>query len=254
MTPTGLVDAAPIGRVEQVMGTSFGITVLDAIEPAAVDAAFARLRWVDATLSSYHDDSEVSRLGRGELATDDASPELREVLTRCAELTDATDGWFTICARPDSAPDPSGLVKGWAIDEAATILRMAGATAFSVNGGGDIVCGLGPGPGRTWRTGIRHPEDPTALVAVLTLRDQAVATSGNYERGAHIWGRAGAGGLLSATVVGPELGTADALATALFADGSGVPPWFERFDGYDALVVTAGRRVRWTAGLDALRA
>ncbi|MCU1452525.1 MAG: thiamine biosynthesis protein [Acidimicrobiales bacterium] len=248
---TAVAPEAPIRRVERVMGTAFGITVLDPIEPAAVDEAYDWLRWVDATFSTYEPGSEISRLRRGELGLDDTSPEVREVLNRCAELTELTDGWFTIRSTPADALDPSGLVKGWSIDRTATILRMAGATTFSVNGGGDIVCGLGPGPGGVWRVGVRHPDESGSLAAVLDLRDRAIATSGTYERGDHIWGGRSAGpGLLSATVVGPELGTADALATALFADGSGLPTWLERFGGYDALVVTGDRRVRWTPGFD----
>ena len=103
--------------------------------------------------------------------------------------------------------------------------------------------------------GIRHPSERDAVAAVLEVGTAAVATSGTYERGNHLWGRRGASsadGLASVTVVGPELAIADALATALFVEGSGAPRWFERFPGYDRLVITASGRVRWTSGLDDL--
>jgi thiamine biosynthesis lipoprotein len=76
-----------------------------------------------------------------------------------------------------------------------------------------------------------------------------VATSGAYERGAHIHGRRGET-LLSATVAGPRLGMADALATALFAADGNAAGWFGRFAGYDYLTISVDKRVRWTTGLD----
>ncbi|MCU1355684.1 MAG: thiamine biosynthesis protein [Acidimicrobiales bacterium] len=251
-------------HVQHVMGTAFGITVDDTVGPEGVDDAFAWLHHVDATFSTYRSDSEISRIDRGELDLDAASPDVRQVLLRCAELEELTDGWFTAHRQTDGEQhlDPSGLVKGWSIDVAALILRMAGTTTFSINGGGDIVCAGHPEPneGRGWRTGIRHPFLEEAVAAVLVLAEGAVATSGTYERGSHIWGAAGtdlpraagAPGLAGVTVVGPELGTADALATAVFAEGSGHPAWFDRFPGYDLLLVTADQRLAWTPGLDDL--
>lgn len=248
----------PRTRVEPVMGTAFGISVADAPTAAtdrAVDDAFSWLRWVDTTFSTYRAGSEVRRLDRGELALDDASPEVREVLVRCAELTDLTDGWFRIHAPATSERgqlDPSGLVKGWSIDRAVQGLRMAGIRSCSVNGGGDLVCTGHPSPGRGWRVGIRHPHDPAAVAAVLDVSDLAVATSATYERGAHIWG--GRRGLASVTVAGPELGTVDALATALFAEGSGHPAWLDRFPGHHVLAITDQDRMTWTEGFDRLLA
>ncbi|MCU1350899.1 MAG: thiamine biosynthesis protein, partial [Acidimicrobiales bacterium] len=141
MTAVASRSTPTIHRVERVMGTAFGITVLDDIDPAVVAAAFALLHEVDARFSTYRPDSEVSLLGRGALDLDDATSEVREVFARCAELTELTDGSFTIDPTGDAGPgiaDPSGLVKGWAIDRVTTMLRMAGATGFCVNGGGDL--------------------------------------------------------------------------------------------------------------------
>jgi thiamine biosynthesis lipoprotein len=170
-------------------------------------------------------------------------------------LSDLTDGWFT--ARPrgsgSAALDPSGLVKGWSIDLAADILRIAGHLRFAINGGGDIVCRAAAPESPRWRVGIRHPTERDAVAAILDVGNCAIATSGTYERGNHLWGRSGSDGateLVSVTVVGPELGTADALATAVFVEGSGEPRWFDQFPGYDPFVVTEAGRVRWTSGLD----
>ena len=124
--------------------------------------------------------------------------------------------------RADGVVDPSGLVKGWAVEEAVAILLRAGGRNFAVNAGGDIVVRGGPAPGRAWRVGIQHPEIRQAMAAVLEVRDLAVATSGAYERGEHVIdARSGAPptDLLSATVVGPSLTFADAYATARLRDG-----------------------------------
>ena len=213
---------------------------------AALDGVFAWLRWVDATFSTYDPRSEISRWGRGALALRDAHPLVRAVLARCERLRIDTGGAFDIRFRPGAPPDPSGLVKGWAIERAAALLAAAGACDFCLDAGGDVLVRGGP-----WRIGIRHPRRRDRLAAVLVLRDGAVATSGAYERGAHIVdprsGRPPAG-VLAVTVVGPDLGTADAYATAAFALGTAGPAWTARLAGYDAMTIVAGDRVRSTQG------
>ena len=130
-------------------------------------------------------------------------------------------------------------------------LAAAGADSFCINAGGDVVARGRPAPDRRWRVGIRHPRSPTALAAVVAVEDLAVATSGEYERGAHIVDpHTGAPptGLLSVTVIGPDLATADAYATAAFAMGADGPAWTATLAGYDALCITTDHRVLSTPG------
>jgi thiamine biosynthesis lipoprotein len=243
------VDGVPgPPEVRHVMGMPIEIDVRDA---AAVDVepAFAWLRRADATFSTYRSDSDISRLDRGELGLAECRPEVDEVLTACVALARETHGFFSV--RAAGRLDPSGYVKGWAVAGAAERLAAAGARAFCINAGGDVVARGRPAPGRRWRVGIRHPEDRRRLAAVLAVEDLAVATSGAYERGAHIvdphTGRPPAG-LLSATVVGPDLARADAYATAAFAMGRDGPAWTATLDGYDAMCVASDRRVLTTPG------
>ena len=232
-----------------------GIDVRDPDVPAAaVDRCFAWLRHVDATFSTYRDDSEIRRIDRGDLALVDARPEVRDVLGRCEELRDETGGYFD--ARFGGALDPSGLVKGWSVDGAAALLLDAGARNFSVNAGGDVRVRGTARPGEPWRIGIQHPRARDRVAVVLAAEDLAIATSGAYERGEHIvdphTGRPPSG-VLAVTIVGPDLATADAYATAAFAMGADGPRWTARLHGYEAMTILADDTVLTTPGLARFR-
>jgi FAD:protein FMN transferase len=238
-------------RIEHVMGIPVGIDVRDqGVHPAALDRAFAWLHRVDATFSTYRPDSEVSRIGAGTLALADAAPAVREVLARCEELRARTRGCFDVRAR--GPLDPSAFVKGWAVERAAAMLAAEGARNLCVHAGGDVRVRGERAPGEPWRVGIQHPLRGDRVAGVLRVRDLAVATSGAYERGAHIVDpRTGEppSGVLSVTVLGPDLGTADAYATAAFAMGGDGPAWTAGLDGYEALTVLSDGRVLSTRGV-----
>jgi thiamine biosynthesis lipoprotein len=230
------------------MGMPVGIDLRGA-GGVGVEAAFDWLQEIDATFSTYRADSDISRLGRGELTLAECRPEVDEVLTRCLALERATGGFFSV--RAAGRLDPSGFVKGWAVAGAAERLAAAGAESFCINAGGDVVTRGRPAPDRLWRVGIRHPTDLARFAAVVAVEDLAVATSGEYERGAHnvdphTGGRPA--GLQSVTVVGPDLATADAYATAAFAMGAGGPAWTATLTGYDAMCITSEHRVVSTQG------
>ncbi|SCL17602.1 thiamine biosynthesis lipoprotein [Micromonospora pallida] len=243
-------------RVEQVMGTAISLDLADDLPRATLDEladeVFAWLREVDARFSTYRPDSEVCRFDRGEVLLSEASPDLRLVLERCADLWGATDGWFDAYAT--GGLDPSGYVKGWAAQVASDRLLAAGAANHCLNAGGDVrVRGLSPA-GRPWRIGLQHPWDRTATFLVLTGTDLAVATSGAYERGQHVLDprRGGpARGLRSVTVVGPDLGVADAYATAAVAMGTAGTGWLGRLAGHEHVVVTDAGRCLRSPGLPA---
>lgn len=241
--------------VRPLMGTVFRLTVPDGTAPLAIEEAFAWWRSVEERFSTFRDDSEISRIGRGELAVDDASIDVRHVLARCEELEAATEGRFSIRPGRQGGPglDPAGLVKGWSVDEAALLLQRSGLTDFSIDAGGDILCVGHPLDGAPrWRVGLRHPDRPEdAVGAVVEIERGAVATSGEYFRGEHIWG-SDEGTLVSVTVVGPQLGTADALATAVFADQAASLEWMGAFPGYGVVVMTRDGLLRWTADLEGM--
>jgi thiamine biosynthesis lipoprotein len=246
-------DGRPgIRRVEFVMGMPIVVDVRDdAVDTATLDALFDWLRLVDATFSTYKEDSEISRLNRGDLTLADAHPDVRAVLARCDELREATNGYFD--ARFDGgAIDPSGLVKGWSVDRAAAILDKAGLTNYAINAGGDIRLRGGALPDAIWRVGIQHPLVREGVAAVVEGDDLAVATSGEYARGQHVLDphtKQPPSGVLSVTITGPDLATADAYATAAFAMGAErAPHWTARLRGYEAMTILADERILSTPG------
>src|SRR5436305_776568 len=209
------------------MGTAVTVEIRDAIVPArAIERAFAQLRWVDRIFSTYDERSQISRINAGELRLRDAHPAVGQILARCEDLRISTDGYFDVRAPLPGGIDPSGLVKGWAVDLAFAGLRRAGVRKLCIEAGGDLRVSGGP-----WRIGVRHPHVHDQLATVLVLVGGAVATSGVYERGAHIVdpssGRPPVG-TLSVTVVDHTLARADANATAAFAMGARGPAWAGR--------------------------
>jgi thiamine biosynthesis lipoprotein len=240
-------------HVEHVMGTVVTFDVRDSQPPGdAIASAARRLHDVDAEFSTYRPDSPVCRFGRGELPRGEASDDLRWVIDRCERLRLQTGGFFDAYA--GGFFDPSALVKGWAVQHGAEILHQEGLTDFCLNAGGDVVVRGGALPEREWRVGIQHPRDRDAIAAAITVTDTSVATSGAYERGAHLLDprtQAAPEDVLSVTVVGPDLGSADAYSTAAFALGLDGPQWTLGLDGYEAMTILADERVLRTPGFPA---
>ncbi|MFI5757751.1 FAD:protein FMN transferase [Streptomyces sp. NPDC051569] len=226
------------------MGTVFSFDIRDAVTRdirTALTEAVGWLHHVDALFSTYRPDSAISRLSRSETTLGQCPAVVAEVLELCAEAARVTDGFFT--TTPEGRLDPSGLVKGWAVEGASDLLHEAGADNTCVNGGGDLQMRGEASPGIPWRVGVAHPVLRDQLVTVVTGRDRAVATSGTAERGDHIIDpRTGspASGTLSVTVTGRHLTQADVFATAAFAMGPGARSWIAAQDGYEALMVTTG--------------
>lgn len=221
----------------------------DALLHSSVEAAVAILHDADALFSTWKVDSPLSRIRRGELELDDAPAIIREVLLECEVARSATEGWFDPWALPGGV-DPTGLVKGWAAQRALVALHHDVIDGAIINAAGDIASFGGPAAGKRFRVGIANPADPRSLACIVESPG-AVATSGSYERGQHLFDpRQGVFGtrVASGTVVGPELGLADALATALVVGGTEVLDILERMDDFEGLVIDGGGKSFATTG------
>jgi thiamine biosynthesis lipoprotein len=236
------------------MGTVVSIHVRPGDVPIAevylaLAEARARLHRADAVFSTWKPDSPLSRLRRGEIDASAAPPDVAEVLDRCRWARDLSGGWFDPWAAPCGV-DPTGLVKGWAAARALGALVASGAPAAMVNAGGDVAVFGERAPGRPWRIGVQNPFD-RATVAAVVEPESAVATSGTYERGPHVFdpfSRRAASAVASATVTGPDLDLADALATGLLAGGLAGLSHIEAQPGYEALLISHNGRLIRTEG------
>jgi len=245
---TVVLQAGGVTRVEHIMGVPIVVDVRDVDDAAALEPLFDWFRFVDQTFSTYRPDSEISLFNRGELSLSGTHPHVREVLARCEELRGETNGYFDARAEREDYVDPSGLVKGWSVDRAAEIADELGWRNYAINAAGDIRLAGGALPERVWRVGIQHPSDRKKIAAVVVGDALAVATSGTYARGEHVFDphtHRPPEGLLSVTITGPDLATADAFATAAFAMGLDGPAWTARLRGYEAMsLLTDGRSLR----------
>ncbi|GAC1608194.1 MAG: FAD:protein FMN transferase [Mycobacteriales bacterium] len=234
--------------VEHVMGMPASILLRgDDVDRAAetVASAFADLHRIDAVFSTYRDDSDICRIRRRELVVADADPMVLEVIALCERARVLTEGWFDVDL--PGGLDPSGLVKGWAIERVLERLSHLPGLDVCVNVAGDVAVRT---RGVPFVAGVEDPRDRTALVAAVRLVSGGLATSGTAARGEHILDpRTGrpAPGPASVSVLGPSLMWADVYATATFARGGGLG-WLARQSSYAGLVVHHDGRLQTTPG------
>lgn len=227
---------------------------LEALDPCAGPALFEQV-WdyftsVDEKFSTYKEHSEISRINRHELALKSASPDMRLVFELAEQVHYETGGYFDI--HHGDTCDPSGLVKGWAIWNAAEIFRQAVCRNFYVDAGGDIQAYGKNSRGQSWRVGIRDPFDPTQIVKVLSISGSGIATSGTYIRGQHIYNPyldgPAASDIVSLTVIGPDIYYADCFATAAFAMGRQGIEFIDSLDGFEGYSIDTRRQAVFTQG------
>jgi FAD:protein FMN transferase len=231
------------------MGTVFSFVLSAAMTPETVRSVEAELDRIDRLFSTYRPDSQIARLNAGQIRLADCSPEVREVLAACADAERRTAGWFT--ARYAAGIDPTGIVKGWAIQRASDLLIAAGSTCHAINGGGDVLVVADPAADEPWRIGVPAGLGPDYPLRVLADHNFATATSGNSERPGEI--RSPFTGTPSLTwstfsVWGPDIVEADALATAAVAMGRTAVEWLETVSEYEAIGVDASGQLFSTAG------
>ena len=266
MTANGTAVEVPRRAVvEHVMGLPVSVHARGEkarTEPveAVIRAALAELHVVDEVFSTWKLQSPISRLRRGEIDLAECPVAVADVLELCEEAGRRTGGWFDHRLEDGQGTrriDPTGLVKGWAIDRTlADIVRGLDQLGLdeidvAVNAGGDVAVHSALRGGRSWTAGVEDPTDRSRIVATLPISRGGIATSGNAARGTHIRNpftgeSVDRGG--SVTVYGPSLMWADVLATAAFAYGDECGPWLAQLPGWSgqgwgAVLVTAAGTV-----------
>ena len=207
---------------------------------------------VDSDFSTYIDTSWVTRLRTNQIEISSCPLLVQEVWELCLQAKYLTDGAFDPWA-VEGGFDPSGLVKGWAADKCADLLLSLGFEHVQVNAAGDLALrgGFYDGVVKPWRIGVVNPDHRAEVVEVFEIFDGAIATSGTYERGAHIndpYTGLIAIGARSATVVGPLGWLCDALATALMVAGADGAKYFAQPElaGYKPFVINRHENTSWS--------
>ena len=224
-----------------IMGMHITIEIVDQqVSPRIFEEIFAYFKAVDRQFSTYKNDSEIMRINRGEISKDKYSLDMRKVFTLAEKTKKETLGYFDI-KKPDGTFDPSGVVKGWAIQNAAELLLKKGYRNFYIDAGGDIQSYGKNIDGKEWSVGIRNPFNMEEIIKVLYVHGQGIATSGNYMRGQHIYNPHVPDKKLldieSLTVIGPNILEADRFATAAFAMGKEGINFIEQLPGFEGYAV-----------------
>ncbi|HLI09196.1 MAG TPA: FAD:protein FMN transferase [Ktedonobacteraceae bacterium] len=239
-------------QLQLLMGMPITVEILDASATEAdIEKIFAYFRSVDETFSTYKAESEISKINRGELAEEDYSDAMKTILALSEQTRQETRGYFDI--ERAGMLDPSGIVKGWAIFQAAQMLKEAGFANFYIDAGGDIQV-AGTKNGKPWRVGIRNPFNRHENVKVLEITDRGVATSGTAIRGQHIYNpyqpQQPIEDIVSLTVIGPDIYEADRFATAAFAMGKRGIYFIEQLPGFEGYMIDSSARATYTTGFE----
>lgn len=233
-----------------IMGMPVVVEIVDAhVSQESLDEIFDYFVWVDDKFSTYKSKSEITLFNEGKIKQEDLSSEMKTVFELAEETKKETNGFFDI--NFNNVCDPSGIVKGWAIHNAANILRKNGYKNFYVEIGGDIEVEGKNDAGEDWLIGIRNPFNREEIVKIVHLSGKGIATSGTAIRGSHIYNpkdKKSATDILSLTVIGPNIYEADRFATAAFAMGKTGIEFIENMLGFEGYMIDHDGIATYTSG------
>jgi len=226
-----------------------GMPVIAESTKGPLEDIFEFLRQIDERFSPFKETSEVSRFNAGLLSENDLSADVRYVLAQCERTKQETDGYFD-CYHKGKF-DPSGYVKGWAIQRAADMLAPYGSYYMEI--AGDLQVG-GTKDGQPWAIGVRNPFNATEIVKRVALSDAGIATSGTAARGQHIYNPHAEGPIneiVSLSVIAPKIVDADRFATAAFAMGRAGIEFIARQPGLEGYMIESEGIATFTPGFNA---
>jgi FAD:protein FMN transferase len=237
-----------------LMGMPITVEVVDPQATELIfDDVFEYFAHIDEKFSTYKATSEITAINNSTLDKDAASEEMQMVFMLSEETKRQTNGYFDIVT-PSGSYDPSGLVKGWAIWNAAQLLEKRGFKNFYVDAGGDIQPHGKNAEGKKWAVGIKNPFNEIENVQVVHVSTEGVATSGTYIRGLHIYNprdnNKTISDIVSLTVIGPNIYEADRFATAAFAMGHQGIHFIESMPGFEGYIINKDKVGTMTRGFE----
>ena len=232
------------------MGMPVTVNVVDRkVTGENISEIFSYFHHMDSKFSTYKKNSEISQINRGELKEFHYSSEMKKILFLSEKTKKETNGYFDI--HINGILDPSGIVKGYAIFEAAKILKNRGFGNFYVEIAGDIQVYGKNEKNEFWRIGIQNPFNLDEIIKAVNLKDRGIATSGTYLRGKHIFNpkeKKVAREIVSITIIGPNVYEADRFATAAFAMGEKGIGFIEKLKGFEAYMIRKDKTAVYTSG------
>ncbi len=225
------------------------VEITDHDKQEIFNSLFEYFHYVDNTFSTFKKTSEITKINTGVLSESEYSPDMKTILRLAGQTKKETSGYFDILH--DRKIDPSGIVKGWAIRNAAEMLHRAGYADFYVEAGGDIEVSGNNREGKAWTIGIRNPFNVHEIVKRVVLHNLGIATSGTYERGKHIYNPktdSPVDEIVSLTVIGPNILDADRYATGAFAMGRQGIRFIETLKGFEGYMIDTHGVATWTGG------
>jgi thiamine biosynthesis lipoprotein len=231
--------------IRLMMGMPITVEIADEdARSSSIDDVFNYFQYVDEKFSTYKETSEISAINQCRIKEENYSKDMRIILALSEETKKLTDGYFDIIT-PGGKCDPSGIVKGWAIYNASQILKSQGYENYYIEAGGDIQTHGKNSEGKEWNVGVRNPLEPAKneIIKIIYGEDLAVATSGTYLRGQHIYNPKNKDIILddivSLTVIGPNIYEADRFATAAFAMGKNGIMFIENLEGFEGYMINS---------------
>lgn len=231
-----------------IMGMPITVEIIGEDNKKVYSKIFKYFESVDRKFSTYKSDSEVSKINRKEIYGTQMSDEMKKVIALAEKTKKESDGFFNVYHK--GIFDPSGVVKGWSMQIAADILLQMGYKNFYINAGGDIQVSGKNSKGKSWKVGIRNPFNRFENVKVVSIKNGAVATSGTYIRGEHIYNPYGktSDNIVSVSVIGKNIADADRYATAAFAMGNDGIYFIERLKGFEGYIIDRNGVATMTSG------
>ncbi len=236
-----------------IMGMPVTVEIVDKnVHPDSIEKVFDYFQYVDGKFSTYKNTSEITKINLGEIKKKDWSPDMKKIFKLSAETKKQTNGYFNI--EQAGFFDPSGIVKGWAILNAAELLKKMGYKNYYVEAGGDIQVSGKNNKNQYWRIGIRNPFNRYQNVKIVSLKNRGIATSGTYIRGQHVYNpylpKQSITDVVSLTIIGPNVYEADRYATAAFAMGKNGIAFIGKIKGLEGYMIDNKGQATFTGGFN----
>ncbi|MDE2030979.1 MAG: FAD:protein FMN transferase [Patescibacteria group bacterium] len=238
-----------------IMGMPITVEIVDLhVENQVLESVFNYFTYIDEKFSTYKETSEIMKINRGEINENDYSEDMKEIFQLAEKTKIETNNFFNI-KKPDGSYDPSGIVKGWAIQKASDNLKNNGYNNFCLDAGGDIQTSGKNSKGEPWTIGIRNPLNTNEIIKIINNKNnKGIATSGTYIRGNHIYNPNNKDDILSEvlslTVIGPNIYEADRFATAAFAMGKDGIYFIDKLVGFEGYMIDTKGIATMTRGFE----